>query len=452
MGVYLLIILGATTAITDAAAACSTWPTCQGQWIVPVGNVELTIAWGHRLAAALVGVLVTVTTVLAWLRGASRRVRAALLVPLALYPVQIGIGALAATRGTPTALSAVHLLVGMAIFTGLTLALAWTLEGETSDITPEDAGEPRTGQDSQETPVATQSSRSNGFDSEIAETAYAYFRLMKPRLMWLLCLVASAGMALAAGNQLQLGTVVTTLFGGVLAIGASGTFNHILERDIDEQMSRTSDRPLVSERISVRSALTFGTTLAVASLAVFATINVLTAVLGAIAILFYSVVYTLLLKPNTVQNTVLGGFAGSLPALIGWAAVTDGIGLPGILLAGVIFLWTPAHFYNLALAYKQDYEQGGFPMLSVVRGEVVTRKHILLYLGATLLGASVLSAVQALGWLYALTSVVFGSVFLWAVIRLHHEQSRGAALRSFHASNAYLGFLLLAIIVDTLTL
>jgi protoheme IX farnesyltransferase len=268
--------------------------------------------------------------------------------------------------------------------------------------------------------------------------------------MWLLCLVASAGMALAAGPGLSVGTVVATLGGGVLAIGASGTFNHVLERDVDARMDRTSDRPVATHRVPVRNAVVFGLALAVLSLVAFLAVNPLAAVLGLVAILFYSVVYTLLLKPNTVQNTVIGGLAGALPALIGWAAVTGEVGLPGLALAGVVFLWTPAHFYNLALAYRDDYERGGFPMMPVVRGETETRKHILLYLGATLLGASVLSALTDLGWLYAATTVGLGAVFLVAVVRLHYERSEGAAFRAFHASNAYLGLLLVAIVVDSL--
>jgi len=121
-------------------------------------------------------------------------------------------------------------------------------------------------------------------------------------------------------------------------------------------------------------------------------------------------------------------------------------------LAGVIFLWTPAHFYNLALAYRDDYERGGFPMMPVVRGETETRKHVLLYLGATLLGASALTALTGLGWLFAAATVSLGAVFLWAVVRLHREQTEAAAFRAFHASNAYLGLLLVAVVVDALAL
>jgi protoheme IX farnesyltransferase len=118
----------------------------------------------------------------------------------------------------------------------------------------------------------------------------------------------------------------------------------------------------------------------------------------------------------------------------------------------VIFLWTPAHFYNLALAYREDYERGGFPMMPVVRGETTTRKHVLLWLGVTLLSATVLAAITDLGWLYAVVTTTLGAVFLWAVVRLHREQTDAAAFRAFHASNAYLGCLLVAIVLDTLVI
>jgi protoheme IX farnesyltransferase len=265
--------------------------------------------------------------------------------------------------------------------------------------------------------------------------------------MWLLCLVAGAAMALAPG-PLAPGTVVATLGGGVLAIGSSGTFNHVLERDVDRRMNRTNDRPLAVDRVSVRNAVAFGVALGTASLALFASVNLLAAALGLLAIVFYSVVYTLVLKPNTVQNTVLGGAAGALPALIGWAAVTGSLGAGGVALAAVVFCWTPAHFYNLAMAYREDYARGGFPMLPVVRGETTARKHVVYYLGATLVAAATLALSGALGVVYALTTAVLGGLFLAAVVRLHYERTEGAAMRAFHASNLFLGGLLVAVLVD----
>ena len=469
LGVYLLVVLGATTALADAVAACGAWPLCEG----PASDPDVALALGHRLLAVAVGLLGLVTAAVGVRDSAARRVRAALLFAGAVYPLQGGLGAFVALTGAPALLSGAHLAVGMTIFASLALALAWQLEAETGsesaaaspgdpdpgpgpdpdpDATATGEPTPSTDSDSDSNEAPPTPGRPDGPLARLRATVGAYFRLMKPRLMWLLCLVASAGMALAAGPALDVRTIVLTLGGGVLAIGASGTFNHVLERDVDRKMARTSDRPLATHRVPVRNALAFGAALTVAATALFLQVNVLAAALGVAAIVFYSVIYTLVLKPNTAQNTVLGGAAGALPALIGWVAVTGKIGLPGLALAGVIFLWTPAHFYNLALAYKEDYERSGFPMMPVVRGEAETRKHVLLYLAATLLGAAALAAVTGLGALYAVTTVVLGGVFVWAVVRLHRERTRGAAFRAFHASNAYLGALLLAVVIDAIAL
>jgi protoheme IX farnesyltransferase len=455
LGVYLLVVVGATAALAEAAQACSSWPGCAG---ADLSNPAVLVALGHRLAATVVGVVVLATAVVGLRSNADRRVLVALLAALALFPVQVSVGALVATGGTGTGAGALvsnaHLLVGMLIFGALVLALAWRLEAETGtedDHSVRDADELEPPE-----PVDVDGGAASPSLSGLARVravAGAYVQLMKPRLMWLLCLVASAGMALATTTTpggLSVSVVAATLGGGVLAIGASGTYNHVLERDIDKRMERTADRPVATHEVPVRNAFAFGGLLTVAALGAFLSVNLLAAALGLAAIVFYSVIYTLVLKPNTVQNTVIGGAAGALPALIGWAAVTGEVGLPGLALAGVIFLWTPAHFYNLALAYRDDYERGGFPMLPVVRGETVTRKHILLYLAATLLAATVLAELTTLGWLYAATTVALGAVFLVAVVRLHYERSEAAAFRAFHASNAYLGALLLAIVVDAL--
>jgi len=450
MGVYLLIVVGATTSLTEAAATCAGWPACGDGTALPVETAGW-VALGHRLLAVVVGVLVSLSAALAWYDGASRRIRAALTVALIMYPAQAGVGALVAVGRLPAALGSLHLLLGVTIFAAVLAGLAWWLETETGDpddvpvdfqpgtddLPPvEDAPEP-------DVPTATV--------PRLRATAAAYFRLMKPRLMWLLCLVAAAAMALAGGSGFTPYAVAATLVGGALSIGASGTFNHVLERDVDKRMQRTNDRPLATDLVPVSHALAFGGTLTLVSVGLFWTVNPLTAALGLIAVVFYSVVYTLILKPNTVQNTVIGGAAGALPALIGWAAVTGEIGGGGLLLALVIFLWTPAHFYNLALAYKDDYERGGFPMMPVVRGETTTRRHIVWYLGATLVAAVALAAVaEPLGALYAVVGVAVGALFLWMVVRLHYEQTEAAAFRAFHASNAYLGLLLFAVVFDAL--
>jgi len=452
VGVYLLVVVGATTTLTDAAASCPTWPACNGQFLPSPSEPLLVVAWGHRVVALAVAGLVLASTAVAWLGDADARVRVAVLAAAVAYLVQVGVGAVAATSGTPTTLSAIHLVLGVSIFGTVMLALSWTLETETAtdgDWEPLEEPEPVAAEEGERPPVPT------AFVPRATATARAYLRMTKPRLMWLLCLVAAAGMALGSaveGAVLPVETVVLTLGGGVLSIGASGTFNHVLERDVDEKMARTADRPLAADLVPVGRALAFGVVLGAGSLALFASVNPLVAALGLTAIVFYSVVYTLVLKPHFVSNTVLGGAAGALPALIGWAAVTGELGLPGVVLAGVIFLWTPAHFYNLALAYKEDYARGGFPMLPVVKGEAPTRKKIIWYIASTLVAAGALAVVADLGLLYAATSATLGAVFLYYAVRLHYEQTEAAAFRAFHASNAYLGALLLAVVVDALVL
>lgn len=447
VAVYLLVVIGATASLGDAAAACTTWPICSGA----TNDLTMAVATGHRLLAFLTGVLLLATTYAIVYGDTSGRVTAPIAVALVLYPLQMAHGALLSiTAGSPP-IPWLHLGFGLTIFGTLVLALAWQLEYETGS-----ADEPLHSEDmecanSELSSVATILSE-QPLGTRLKGRMFAYFQLMKPRLMWLLCLVAVAAMALAAGSALETREILLTIGGGVLAIGASGTFNHVFERDVDRKMSRTNDRPLVTHQLPKRNAILFGIALTVLSTIIFLQLNSLTAALGLIAILFYSVIYTLVLKPNTVQNTVIGGAAGALPALIGWAAVTGRIGITGIALAAVIFVWTPAHFYNLALAYKEDYARGGFPMMSVVRGETTTRKHIVLWLGTTLAATTVLIWFTQLSWLVAVTTAFVGIIFLWATIRLHHEQTKQAAFRAFHASNAYLGAVLLAIVVDAIVI
>ncbi len=444
VGVYLLVAVGATTAVTDAARACAAWPACGDGFALPTTGAG-AFALSHRLVAVVVGLGILVAAAVGFTTATSRRVRAALLVAVLAYPVQAALGAVVATTAADARLSAAHLALGTTILVAVVAALAWTLESQTGDpddgaaIDPDPAPAPD--------PVS-EADPGTVPEAGLRATLRAYVTLTKPRLMWLLCLVAGAAMFLAPG-PLNAGTAVATLGGGVLAIGSSGTFNHVLERDVDRKMNRTSDRPLAVDRVSVYNAVAFGTVLGVASLALFASVNLLAAALGLLAIVFYSVVYTLVLKPHTVQNTVLGGAAGALPALIGWAAVTGSLGAGGALLALVVFCWTPAHFYNLAMAYREDYARGGFPMLPVVRGETTARKHVLYYLGATLVAAGALAFASPLGILYALTTAALGGVFLWAVVSLHYERTAAAAMRAFHASNAFLGGLLLAVLLDS---
>lgn len=444
-GTYLLILSGVSNALANTGTACSSWPLCTGFWF---GSPAKILVLGHRLAAVIVGLLLVVTALVGLRDAESRKVRYGLIVALLLYPFQVVIGARVAVAGATRTLSSVHLVVSMSIFTVLMAALVWELTAK-DKLKPSLNGESVDPSPSQQDPI--QAERPSSPDQTILTVASAYVRLTKPYLWWLLSLVAIASMGLAAQGIPPLKTTVATIIGGILAIGASGTFNNVLERDRDKLMARTSDRPIVTDIVPPRRAIAFGFGLLGASMVVFLTfVNVLTAGLGLLAVLFYTVVYTVLLKPHTEQNTVIGGAVGALPALIGWAAITDSIGMPAIVLGTVVFLWTPAHFYNLAILYKEDYARAGFPMLPVVRGEQTARRHIAAFLGATMIAAVFLGTVAGLGSAYAIAAVLLGTIFLVAAVRSHNARTDAAARRTFIAANTYLGGLLFAVVVDTM--
>ncbi|MCU4741300.1 heme o synthase [Halobacteria archaeon AArc-m2/3/4] len=458
---YVLIALGTAVSTTGSAGSCTTWPSCSSDWAFGPITADGLLFWSHRAVALVAGLLLVGTAYTAWRLAVDRRIGVALALAAVLYPVQVALGATLVVRESSVA-GVAHLALAMTIFASLLVALVLALEDVALETAGVDDAEERSTLESptddpipSETPPAvTGDDRPTGLE-RLRRTAGAYLTLTKPKLMWLLCLVALAGMGLATltGERLEVTTAIATLIGGVLAIGASGTFNHVWERDRDRKMQRTSDRPMVHDLVPVRNAVVFGAVLTVGSVAIVYTwVNTLAALLTLSAIGYYVVLYTILLKPNTEWNTVLGGGAGAIPALIGWAAVTGSIGAPAIVLAAVIFLWTPAHFYSLAIAYKDDYARGGFPMFPVVEGNLAARRHIVLFLGATLLSASLLGWLAGLGWLYALASVALGVTFLRSVVRQYRTPTDETALRSFYVSNYYLGAILGAVILETLVI
>src|ERR687887_249553 len=207
-----------------------------------------------------------------------------------------------------------------------------------------------------------------------------YIALTKPRIIVLLLITTVAAMFVADPSGPSLATILWTMLGGYLAAGGAGAINHFVDRDRDARMARTCDRPLVTGRIEPRRGLMFGIGLAIASVLVFAlAVNLAAAALALSGLLGYVFVYTLWLKPLTPQNIVIGGAAGAVPPLVGWAAATGGLSLGALYPFGIVFLWTPPHFWALALLVRDDYERTGIPMLPVVRGEATTRRHILAY-------------------------------------------------------------------------
>jgi heme o synthase len=360
----------------------------------------------HRVLAALALPPLLALVVAALL--AHRR----LLLPALAALVLFGIAALVTARG-------VHLALAAVAFAATLVAAAATYRGE----------------------AAVERSRWQD-----------YVTLTKPRIMSLLLVTGLCAMFVGARGAPSAWLIVVTMSGLALACGGASALNHVLDRDIDKLMgTRTRARPLAAERMPPARALEFGLTLSAFSFVLLASlVNVLTATLALVGNLFYVLVYTRWLKRTTPQNIVIGGAAGAVPPLVGWAAVTGNLTLPALWLFLIVFLWTPPHFWALALLIRRDYEAARIPMLPVVRGERATTRQIVLY--ALVLVAASLTPVLwgTLGLVYLVAAVALGVAFLWLALDLRRRTTPRHASLLFHYSLLYLALLFVAMAVDPL--
>ncbi|MCP4308201.1 MAG: protoheme IX farnesyltransferase [bacterium] len=282
-------------------------------------------------------------------------------------------------------------------------------------------------------------------------TLKTYVELMKLRIIELLLITTLPAMIAAAEGWPGWWLVFATLFGGTLSSAGANAINQVIDTDIDRLMSRTKGRPLPTDRVSKRAVLVFGSTLGAAGFFwLWATTNLLAAVLSTIGLLAYVFVYSMLLKRSTTQNIVIGGAAGAVPALVGWAAVTNSVELPAWIMFAIVFFWTPPHFWALAIRYRDDYARAGVPMLPVVVGEKRAMDHMMAYTVALVGTTLLLYATGSVDWLYLTVAVVAGVAFLagtW-MLRDHPE----AAMKYFGYSNGYLSVIFIAIAVDVLVL
>ena len=280
-------------------------------------------------------------------------------------------------------------------------------------------------------------------------TVAAYVNLMKPHVTVLLLGTTLAAMVVAQGGFPPFGLVLATLLGGAMAAGSANAINCYWDRDIDQIMSRTKNRTLPAHRVPERHALIFGLTLAVGSFIIlFRFVNLLSALLALSATLFYVLVYTMWLKRTTPQNIVIGGAAGAVPVLVGWAAVMNSVGLAAIWMFLVIFLWTPPHFWALSLVLKNDYARANVPMLPVVMGERETYRQIILYTLLLLAATLVLYVTNTMGYLYLASAVLLGLGLLVLSILLAREKTLRRARMVFWFSNYYLALIFAAMVVD----
>jgi protoheme IX farnesyltransferase len=299
-------------------------------------------------------------------------------------------------------------------------------------------------------PVETSAEGRIGFLRKVR----AYVALTKPRVIELLLVTTAPVMILAARGIPDLWLVLATLVGGTFSAASANAFNCYIDRDIDKVMHRTSKRPLVTGELSPREALAFAFATGIASIAFLGFFTTwLAAALSLVAILYYVVVYTLILKRRTPQNIVWGGAAGCMPVLIGWAAVTGSLDWAAVILFGIVFLWTPPHYWPLSMRYQDDYAAAAVPMLSVVRGRSAVGLQVVLYAWATVVCSLLLIPVGPMGVLYAVVATLSGAWFVIESHRLYAGAIRGDELkpmRVFHASITYLTLVFVAVGLDPL--
>jgi len=278
-----------------------------------------------------------------------------------------------------------------------------------------------------------------------------FVALTKPRIIELLLITTVPTMVMAQGGWPRTSLVLITLLGGTLAAGGANAINMVVDRDIDKLMPRTQGRPLVTGLLGPREAMVFAIALEVLAFAVlWAWANLLSAILALAATLFYVFVYTLWLKRTSTQNIVIGGAAGAVPVLVGWAAVQNNVAWAPVVLFVVMFLWTPPHFWALAIRYADDYRAADVPMLPAVATLQVTVRKMVLYTALMVVSTLVMWPVGHLGLIYGIPAVALGALFLWGTIDLGKNPTAPRAMRVFGYSITYVTLLFAALTVDVL--
>ncbi|MEO7804005.1 MAG: heme o synthase [Actinomycetota bacterium] len=421
-----VLVVGALVSQYEAAGVFRDWPLMNGGMLPRFSDSGEVLHFGHRVLTLVLGAILVSLVVKGIVKATDRLLVKLAKSALVIWALQVAIGALNVfTRSDGWAVVA-H--VGMAA--SLWVTVVWFTA----------ASYRRSTQPSHESgpvgPVGT-----------LRQTATAFFMLTKPRIVELLLITTVPAMLLAGKPSWWL--VVATLVGGTLSAGSANSINCYFDRDIDVKMERTSGRPLPQHQVTPRAAGIFGVALGVAGFVWLALlVNLLAAALATSAIVFYVFIYTLWLKRTSPSNIVIGGAAGAVPVLVGWAAVTGKVEASAWVMFAIIFYWTPPHFWALALKYREDYERAGVPMLPVVKGVPETARQILLYSAVLVAVSLVMLPVAGLGWLYLTSALVLGGAFIgyaWR-LKIQPDVKRGMAL--FHFSLAYLVLLFAAMALD----
>ena len=439
VSVIALLFVGSVVTATNSALGCLfDWPLCRGALIPNSTDVGTYIQWFHRLVALIAGGVLTYTTVLAWrLRDQFHAVWVASGLALSFFIIQAVIGGTVVLSKIHLVLRGAHLAMAAAVWASTVVMVVLAARAGQSQTVGSEA------------PVNRAAPKHAPMSFKA--TVGAYVRLTKPLIIVLLLVTTFAAMLIAQRGLPALPLVVFTLVGGALSASSANAINCYIDRDIDVIMNRTKNRPTSTGRIDADHALAFGLITGVASFVVLALgVNLLAAILATIGLLYYVFIYTGYLKRSTMYNVVIGGVAGAIPPMVGYAAVTGQIDALALFMFLIIFYWSPPHTWALALLIRNDYERAGVPMLPVVVGEAETRRQIVLYTLQLVAITLVIFALQMMGWIYFVAALILNGVFLWRAIKLAWlpETDKALARRLYKYSQSYLALLFLAMVID----
>ncbi|MGH9023185.1 MAG: heme o synthase [Acidimicrobiia bacterium] len=438
LGALGVMLLGSYVSGRGAGLAYSTWPLFDGSLLPTSRGMPADLHSLHRVLAAVVGIAALVLARDAR-RGRQPQVVARMAIAGAgLYWLQVMVGASNVWTRLHSSSRTVHLALGAAVWGTLFATSRLARRVPANEFAPR--------RPKPETSAATTGGPRRG-----SSRVLAYVALTKPRIVELLLVTTVPAMILAEGGMPALSLIGAVLLGGSLAAGGANAINCFVDRDIDAAMHRTSGRPLPKGSVDPSPALVFGVTLEVlAFLLLWTTVNLLSAALALSAGLFYVFVYSMWLKRSTPENIVIGGAAGAVPVLVGWAAVTGGVGLAAWVMFAIVFVWTPPHFWALALRYREDYARAGVPMLPVVAGVPATARRIVAYSYVLVAVTLALYPIGRTGLVYLLTAACLGVLFVRHALHLRRQPTTASAVRLFSYSVTYLSLLFLAIAADTL--
>jgi len=436
--VFAQMLLGSWVTGTGSGLAFDDFPLMNGTLLPSITVDVQAVQLAHRLLAVVVAALVIWT----WQRvrrsiGAPgpRRLAA---IGAALVAVQLLLGAANVWSRLSALFVVPHLAVGAALWATMVLLYLAIRRLPMPEGAPGASG---AGGELVDAP-----------SSSTGSSVRAYIALTKPRIIELLLVTTIPTMVLAKQGVPSVWLMAAVLIGGSLAAGGANAINMYIDRDIDEVMRRTRNRPLPRQAVAPSRALAFGLLLSAVSFAwLVLTVNLLSALLAASAIAFYVFVYTIWLKRTTPQNIVIGGAAGAVPVLVAWASVTGTVQVPALVLFAIVFYWTPPHFWALALRYQGDYAAAHVPMLPVVRGEAETARQIVLYTLVLVAVSLLLFPAAKMGLIYLVSAAGLGIAFLWYALRVLRDASSGlAAISLFRFSISYLTLLFAAVAADSL--